>query len=159
MASPRLGTFCCPTRDAATQLALGFQPRAFHALCLGSGALRLALDLLQLRPGRRPAGPGVASASPPASVSPPASARGPASVRIVRAATACDLLGCLGDRATRAARGGGGREATFGVRVRAPGPRVGGPPSWEVRAYGRGPLRAWFRAREYCTGGDPSARS
>ncbi len=46
MASPRLGTFCCPTRDAATQLALGFQPRAFHALCLGSGALRLALSLL-----------------------------------------------------------------------------------------------------------------
>ena len=30
----------------ATQLALGFQPRAFHALCLGSGALRLALSLL-----------------------------------------------------------------------------------------------------------------
>ncbi|XP_017899494.1 PREDICTED: G-protein coupled receptor 143 isoform X1 [Capra hircus] len=90
MASPRLGTFCCPTRDAATQLALGFQPRAFHALCLGSGALRLALGLLQLRPGRLPAGPGIASASPTTS------ARGPASVRIVRAATACDLLGCLG---------------------------------------------------------------
>ncbi|XP_043315455.1 G-protein coupled receptor 143 isoform X1 [Cervus canadensis] len=90
MASPRLGTFCCPTRDAATQLALGFQPRAFHALCLGSGALRLALGLLQLRPGRRPAGPGVVLAPPRTS------ARGPASVRIVRAATACDLLGCLG---------------------------------------------------------------
>ncbi|KAM9669231.1 LOW QUALITY PROTEIN: G-protein coupled receptor 143-like [Dama dama] len=90
MASPRLGTFCCPTRDAATQLALGFQPRAFHALCLGSGALRLALGLLLLRPGRRPARPGVALAPPRTS------ARGPASVRIVRAATACDLLGCLG---------------------------------------------------------------
>ncbi|XP_025132075.3 G-protein coupled receptor 143 isoform X2 [Bubalus bubalis] len=90
MASPRLATFCCPTRDAATRLALGFQPRAFHALCLGSGALRLALGLLQLRPGRRPAGPGIASASPATS------ARVPASVRIVRAATACDLLGCLG---------------------------------------------------------------
>ncbi|KAB0372048.1 hypothetical protein FD755_015840 [Muntiacus reevesi] len=90
MASPRLGTFCCPTRDAATQLVLGFQPRAFHALCLGSGALRLALGLLLLRPGRRPAGPGVALAPPRTS------ARGPASVRIVRAATACDLLGCLG---------------------------------------------------------------
>uniref|UniRef100_A0A8C3YD86 G-protein coupled receptor 143 n=1 Tax=Catagonus wagneri TaxID=51154 RepID=A0A8C3YD86_9CETA len=90
MASPRLGTFCCPTRDAATQLVLSFQPRAFHALCLGSGALRLALGLLQLLPGRRPAGPGV----PPAS--PRGSARAPASVRILRAAAACDLLGCLG---------------------------------------------------------------
>ncbi|XP_072812133.1 G-protein coupled receptor 143 isoform X2 [Vicugna pacos] len=90
MASPRLGTFCCPTRDAATQLVLSFQPRAFHALCLGSGALRLALGLLQLLPGRRPAGPGVLSAAPPAS------ARAPASVRILRAAIACDVLGCLG---------------------------------------------------------------
>ncbi|XP_046954340.1 G-protein coupled receptor 143-like [Lynx rufus] len=90
MASPRLGTFCCPTRDAATQLVLGFQPRAFHALCLGGGACRPALGLLQLLPGRRPAGPG------PTSTSPPASARAPASVRILRAAAACDLLGCLG---------------------------------------------------------------
>ncbi|XP_026906418.1 G-protein coupled receptor 143 isoform X1 [Acinonyx jubatus] len=90
MASPRLGTFCCPTRDAATQLVLGFQPRAFHALCLGGGACRLALGLLQLLPGRRPAGPGTTSTSPPAS------ARAPASVRILRAAAACDLLGCLG---------------------------------------------------------------
>ncbi|XP_047699735.1 G-protein coupled receptor 143 isoform X1 [Prionailurus viverrinus] len=90
MASPRLGTFCCPTRDAATQLVLGFQPRAFHALCLGGGACRLALGLLQLLPGRRPAGPGARSTSPPAS------ARAPASVRILRAAAACDLLGCLG---------------------------------------------------------------
>ncbi|XP_032612439.1 G-protein coupled receptor 143 [Hylobates moloch] len=84
MASPRLGTFCCPTRDAATQLVLSFQPRPFHALCLGSGALRLALGLLQLLPGRRPAGPGSPATSPPASV------------RILRAAAACDLLGCLG---------------------------------------------------------------
>ncbi|XP_045328389.1 G-protein coupled receptor 143 isoform X1 [Leopardus geoffroyi] len=90
MASPRLGTFCCPTRDAATQLVLGFQPRAFHALCLGGGACRLALGLLQLLPGRRPAGPGATSTSPPAS------ARTPASVRILRAAAVCDLLGCLG---------------------------------------------------------------
>ncbi|XP_057574843.1 G-protein coupled receptor 143 [Hippopotamus amphibius kiboko] len=90
MASPRLGTFCCPTRDAATQLVLSFQPRAFHALCLGSGALRLALGLLQLLPGRWPAGSGIPTTSPPAS------ARAPASVRILRAAGACDLLGCLG---------------------------------------------------------------
>ncbi|XP_045711758.1 G-protein coupled receptor 143 [Phyllostomus hastatus] len=90
MASPRLGTFCCPTRDAATQLMLSFQPRAFHALCLGSGALRLVLGLLQLLPGPRRAG----SAAPLAS--PPASARAPASTRILRVAIACDVLGCLG---------------------------------------------------------------
>eukprot|EP00070_Physeter_catodon_P041419 XP_028348313.1 G-protein coupled receptor 143 [Physeter catodon] len=90
MASPRLGTFCCATRDAATQLVLSFQPRAFHALCLGSGALHLALGLLRLLPARRPAGPALPSASPPAT------ARAPASARILRAAAACDLLGCLG---------------------------------------------------------------
>lgn len=90
MASPRLGTFCCPTRDAATQLVLSFQPRAFHALCLGSGACSLLLGLLQLLPRRRPAGLGAPSTAPPAS------ARAPASVRILRAAAACDLLGCLG---------------------------------------------------------------
>lgn len=90
MASPRLGTFCCPTRDAATQLVLNFQPRVFHALCLGSCALRLALGLLQLLPGRRPAGPGAPWTSPRAS------ARVPASTRILRAVAACDVLGCLG---------------------------------------------------------------
>ncbi|XP_014443058.1 G-protein coupled receptor 143 isoform X3 [Tupaia chinensis] len=84
MASPRLGTFCCPTRDAATQLVLSFQPRAFHALCLGSGALRLTLGLLQLLPGRRPAGSGAPSTSQLASA------------RILRASAACDVLGCLG---------------------------------------------------------------
>ncbi|XP_047571393.1 G-protein coupled receptor 143 [Lutra lutra] len=90
MASPRLGTFCCPTRDAATQLVLSFQPRAFHALCLGSGACSLALGLLQLLPRRRPGGLGAPSPAPPAS------ARSPTSVRILRAIAACDLLGCLG---------------------------------------------------------------
>ncbi|XP_037368628.1 G-protein coupled receptor 143 [Talpa occidentalis] len=84
MASPRLGASCCPARDAATQLVLSFQPRAVHALCLGSGALRLALGLLPLLPGRRPAGPRAPPASPAASA------------RILRAASACDLLGCLG---------------------------------------------------------------
>ncbi|XP_077001526.1 G-protein coupled receptor 143 isoform X2 [Tamandua tetradactyla] len=88
MASPRLGTFCCPTRDAATQLVLGFQPRAFHALCLGSCALRLGLGLLQLLPPRRPAGPWTPSPAPLA----PA----PARARILRAVVACDLLGCVG---------------------------------------------------------------
>lgn len=90
MASPRLGTFCCPTRDAATQLVMSFQPQVFHAVCLGSGALRLALGLLQLLPRRQPAGHGAPSTSPPAP------ARAPASTRILRAVTACDVLGCLG---------------------------------------------------------------
>lgn len=84
MASPRLGIFCCPTRDAATQLVLSFQPQVFHALCLGSGALRLVLGLLQFLPGRRSVGHTGPATSPPASV------------RILRAATACDFLGCLG---------------------------------------------------------------
>uniref|UniRef100_A0A452QCG9 Uncharacterized protein n=1 Tax=Ursus americanus TaxID=9643 RepID=A0A452QCG9_URSAM len=88
---PRSVTFCFgPRRDAATQLVLSFQPRAFHALCLGSGACSLVLGLLQLLPRRRPAGSGAPSTAPPAS------ARAPASVRILRAAAACDLLGCLG---------------------------------------------------------------
>nr|XP_044996026.1 G-protein coupled receptor 143 [Jaculus jaculus] len=89
MASPRLGTFCCPTRDAATQLVLNFQPRVFHALCLGSGTLRLVFGLLRLLPGRQPAGPGAPPPPPPASSL-------PASARILRAAITCDLLGCLG---------------------------------------------------------------
>ncbi|CAH6780068.1 G-protein coupled receptor 143 [Phodopus roborovskii] len=84
MASPRLGIFCCPTRDAATQLVLSFQPRVFHALCLGSGALRLVLGVLQLLPGRRSVGHRAPATCPPASV------------HILRAATACDFLGCLG---------------------------------------------------------------
>ncbi|OBS76224.1 hypothetical protein A6R68_17327 [Neotoma lepida] len=84
MASPRLGIFCCPTRDAATQLVLSFQPRIFHALCLGSGALRLVLGLLQLLPGRRFVSHRAPATSPPASV------------HILRSATVCDFLGCLG---------------------------------------------------------------
>ncbi|KAM9576493.1 G-protein coupled receptor 143 [Trichechus inunguis] len=88
MASPRLATFCCPTRDAATQLVLSFQPRAFHALCLGSCALRLGLGLLQLLPPRRPARP--AAPAPHLASFPQASSR------ILRAAAACDVLGCLG---------------------------------------------------------------
>ncbi|XP_075394395.1 G-protein coupled receptor 143 [Tenrec ecaudatus] len=88
MASPRLATFCCPTRDGATQLLLSFQPWAVHALCLGSGALRLALGLLQLWAPRRPTG---LVAPVPGSASGP-----PASALILRAAIACDLLGCLG---------------------------------------------------------------
>ncbi|KAM6151447.1 G-protein coupled receptor 143 [Rhynchocyon petersi] len=88
MASPRLATFCCPTRDAATQLVLSFQPRAFHALCLASGALCLGLGLLQLLSPRRPTRP-VAPEAVPASAP-------RVSARILRAVAACDLLGCLG---------------------------------------------------------------
>ena len=50
------------------------------------------------------------------------SARGPASVHIVRAATACDLLGCVGERAT-----GAGGWGPVGVRVGRARPRRGDP--------------------------------
>lgn len=93
MASPRLGIFCCPTRDAATQLVLSFQPRVFHALCLGIGSLSLLLGLLQLLPGRRSVGHRAPAVSPPASV------------HILRAATACNFLGCLGKGALSALLG------------------------------------------------------
>lgn len=122
MASPRLGSFCCPTRDAATQLVLNFQPRAFHAVCLGSCALRLVLGLLQLLPGRRPAGPGAPSTSSRSS------ARALASTRILRAVAACDVLGCLGK----------------GARLQV---RPGSCTIRGVWAAGCGLLGAWVRAR------------
>ncbi|XP_007538617.1 G-protein coupled receptor 143 isoform X1 [Erinaceus europaeus] len=81
MASPRLATFCCPARDAATQLVQDFQPHAFHALSLGAATLGLALGLLLLRPARPSLGPRTRPFAAP---------------RVLQAAAACDLLGCLG---------------------------------------------------------------
>ena len=83
----------------------------------------------------------------------------PASVRIVRAATACDLLGCLGERATRAGEGGWGtrRCASEGARSAGGDPFLGGEgarpgtPPCVVQGpcvlHGWRPLRAQLSAR------------
>ncbi|OCT91722.1 hypothetical protein XELAEV_18014786mg [Xenopus laevis] len=86
MASPRLETFCCPNRDAATQLVLDFQPQVYGSLCFGSGLLSLLLTIVQLLPktmqGYRRHG---------RSMFPK-----PSSSRILFLVIVCDLLGCLG---------------------------------------------------------------
>ncbi|KAJ7403540.1 hypothetical protein WISP_150431 [Willisornis vidua] len=50
MASPRLETYCCPNRDAATQLVMNFQPDVFCGVCIGSASISLLLTILQLLP-------------------------------------------------------------------------------------------------------------
>ncbi|POI33453.1 hypothetical protein CIB84_002795 [Bambusicola thoracicus] len=50
MASPRLETYCCPNRDAATQLVMNFQPQIFCGVCIGSASASLLLTILQLLP-------------------------------------------------------------------------------------------------------------
>ncbi|XP_062831361.1 G-protein coupled receptor 143 isoform X3 [Anolis carolinensis] len=89
MASPRLETFCCPNRDAATQLVLAFQPEVFCGVCLGSAGAGLFFSLLQLLPkkgrGARK-GPKAAAASAAAS----------SSATILLLVSACDMLGALG---------------------------------------------------------------
>ncbi|KFQ50257.1 G-protein coupled receptor 143, partial [Pelecanus crispus] len=50
MASPRLETYCCPNRDAATQLVMNFQPEVFCGVCIGSASVSLLLTILQLLP-------------------------------------------------------------------------------------------------------------
>ena len=120
-----------------------------HPLCLGSGALCLALGLLQLQPRSRPAVPGVAAASPRTS------ARSHASVSIVHAATTCDLLGCLVERATHAGEGRGGtrRCANESARPTRGDPFLGGEGTWP------GTTRCVVHGRAYFAGGDHSARS
>ncbi|KAM9039988.1 G-protein coupled receptor 143 isoform 1-T1 [Sarcophilus harrisii] len=81
MASPRLETFCCPNRDAATQLVLAFQPQVFNGVCLGSASFNLLLSILQLFP-KKSQGP---KKLPHTS-----------SATILLFISACDLLGCLG---------------------------------------------------------------
>ncbi|XP_018100861.1 G protein-coupled receptor 143 L homeolog isoform X2 [Xenopus laevis] len=86
MASPRLETFCCPNRDAATQLVLDFQPQVYGSLCLGSGLVSLLLTIVQLLPktkhGYRRHGRSMLPK--------------PSSSRILFLVIVCDLLGCLG---------------------------------------------------------------
>lgn len=86
MASPRLETFCCPNRDAATDFVVAFQPLLFGALTLGSASLSLLFSIFQLLPkrkGQRRLGP----------YPPP---RPASSSRILIIISVCDMLGCAG---------------------------------------------------------------
>ncbi|KAM8749129.1 G-protein coupled receptor 143 [Acanthopagrus schlegelii] len=86
MASPRLETFCCPNRDAATEFVVSFQPVLFGALSLGSAALSLAFAVLQLLPkhkGYRRLGQYPLP-------------RPTSSSRILFIISVCDILGCAG---------------------------------------------------------------
>ncbi|XP_060625914.1 G-protein coupled receptor 143 isoform X2 [Anolis sagrei] len=91
MASPRLETFCCPNRDAATQLVLSFQPEVFCGVCLGSAGAGLCFSLLQLLPKK---GRGGARKGPKAAAS--ASSSASSSATILLLISACDMLGALG---------------------------------------------------------------
>ncbi|AWP13218.1 putative G-protein coupled receptor 143 [Scophthalmus maximus] len=86
MASPRLETFCCPNRDAATEFVVTFQPVLFGALSLGSAALSLLFAVLQILPKRK----GYKRLGP-YSLPRPAS-----SSRILFIISVCDILGCAG---------------------------------------------------------------
>ncbi|XP_069558527.1 G-protein coupled receptor 143 [Brachyistius frenatus] len=86
MASPRLETFCCPNRDAASDFVVSFQPDLFASLSLGSGALSLILAVLQVLPKRKGYRRlGQYPLPRPASSS-----------RILFIITLCDILGCIG---------------------------------------------------------------
>ncbi|KAM9342188.1 G-protein coupled receptor 143 [Pholidichthys leucotaenia] len=86
MASPRLETFCCPNRDAATEFVVTYQPVLFGALSLGSSALSLLLAVLQILPKRKGYRRlGQYPLPKPASSS-----------RIVFIISVCDILGCTG---------------------------------------------------------------
>ncbi|XP_028847801.1 G-protein coupled receptor 143 [Denticeps clupeoides] len=86
MASPRLETFCCPNRDAATEFVVAFQPVFFGAICLGSAGVSLALAVLQILPKRRGFRRlGQHPLPKPASSS-----------RILLIISVCDVLGCAG---------------------------------------------------------------
>uniref|UniRef100_A0A3Q0SME3 G-protein coupled receptor 143 n=1 Tax=Amphilophus citrinellus TaxID=61819 RepID=A0A3Q0SME3_AMPCI len=86
MASPRLETFCCPNRDAATEFVVTFQPVLFGALSLGSAALSLLFAILQILPKRKGYRRlGQYPLPRPASSS-----------RILFIISICDILGCTG---------------------------------------------------------------
>ena len=87
MASPRLETFCCPNRDAATDFVVSFQPVLFGALSLGSAALSLLFAVLQILPKRKGYRRlGQYPLPRPASSS-----------RILFIISVCDILGCTGN--------------------------------------------------------------
>ncbi|XP_078118145.1 G-protein coupled receptor 143 [Sander vitreus] len=86
MASPRLETFCCPNRDAATEFVVTFQPVLFGALGLGSATLSLVFAVLQILPKRKGYRRlGQYPLPRPASSS-----------RILFIISICDILGCTG---------------------------------------------------------------
>ncbi|KAG7283074.1 hypothetical protein CRUP_012967, partial [Coryphaenoides rupestris] len=86
MASPRLETFCCPNRDAATDLVVTFQPTLFSALSIGSAGLSFIFTILQILPKRKGYRRlGQYPLPKPASSS-----------RILFIISICDLLGCAG---------------------------------------------------------------
>lgn len=86
MASPRLETFCCPNRDAATDFVVTFQPVLFGALTLGSAAFSLIFAILQILPKRKGYRRlGQYPLPRPASSS-----------RILFIISICDILGCAG---------------------------------------------------------------
>lgn len=88
MASPRLETFCCPNRDAATDFVVTFQPVLFGTLTLGSAVLSLLFSILQLLPKRKGYRRlGQYPLPRPASSS-----------RILLIISVCDMLGCAGKR-------------------------------------------------------------
>uniref|UniRef100_H2MU81 G-protein coupled receptor 143 n=2 Tax=Oryzias latipes TaxID=8090 RepID=H2MU81_ORYLA len=86
MASPRLETFCCPNRDAATGFVVNFQSVLFGALSLGSAALSLIFAVVQILPKRKGYRRlGQYPLPRPASSS-----------RILFIISVCDILGCAG---------------------------------------------------------------
>ncbi|XP_060909009.1 G-protein coupled receptor 143 [Labrus mixtus] len=86
MASPRLETFCCPNRDAASEFVVTFQPTLFGALSLGSASLSLIFAILQILPKRKGYRRlGQYPLPRPASSS-----------RILLIVSICDILGCAG---------------------------------------------------------------
>ncbi|XP_072333208.1 G-protein coupled receptor 143 [Scyliorhinus torazame] len=87
MASPRLETFCCPTRDAATDFVLAFQPVFFNSICVASASLGLLGTLAQVLPKR---GLGYRRFGQYPLQKPSASSR------ILLMISVCDILGCIG---------------------------------------------------------------
>ncbi|KAF7665432.1 hypothetical protein LDENG_00143670 [Lucifuga dentata] len=86
MASPRLETFCCPNRDAATEFVVSFQPVLFGALSGGSAALSFIFAFIQILPKRK----GYRRLGPYPLPKPASSSR------ILFIISVCDLLGCTG---------------------------------------------------------------
>lgn len=84
MASPRLETYCCPNRDAATQLVMNFQPEVFCGVCIGSASISLLLTILQLLPKK--------------GQSPRKMPKASSSSTILLLISVCDILGGLGKR-------------------------------------------------------------